>query len=174
MVLPFPGSPLIQRSWSFSSNRHLLNSAFSRTQMYASSSKPPLCLSIRSLSRWGFVSHKACRHSRFSWISLSSEGNLALSRGYSLARLTGLIIEICSDIAMILCNLKPGVSGTKRCDIFLGRCTTLYCTGFAMMVHPWKTVDFSRLLMLFTGSGIASHLGSISNEFCPGKMRSRY
>lgn len=65
IVLPLPGSPLIQRRRLLGSFCHCLNSLLSKIQRYESLSKPPLAFLIRSLSSWGLVVRKSRRHAWF-------------------------------------------------------------------------------------------------------------
>ena len=61
MVLPLPGSPLIQSSRLCWSSRHRRNSALSRIQQYESCSRPPFVFSMRALSRRGSESRRSIR-----------------------------------------------------------------------------------------------------------------
>lgn len=107
IVLPLPGSPLIQRRrllWLFC---HCLNSSLSKIHRYESLRSPPLVFWIRFLSSQGLVVRKSRRHAWFTDDSCWTRTSylVATSRWNCDCSLT----EVCSDRSTVLGNLDSRV-----------------------------------------------------------------
>lgn len=108
IVLPLPGSPLIQRRRLLWLSCHCLNCSLSKTQRYESMSNPPLVCSMRSLSSWGLVVRRSRRHAWFNDASDCTE-TIKLISHILWESWFLLPTELSSDMAMVLSDLKPRV-----------------------------------------------------------------